>query len=95
MATVTASSACSTLLWWLSGPLGTLPGSNRLGCDLMTFATVVCHWARSGQGIEGAEGVIPLRIAGLNIPSDVMAKYPHLYGNTHLEIEPQYIDKVS
>eukprot|EP00879_Flechtneria_rotunda_P018051 GHRR01018920.1.p2 GENE.GHRR01018920.1~~GHRR01018920.1.p2 ORF type:complete len:123 (+),score=40.96 GHRR01018920.1:773-1141(+) len=49
----------------------------------------------TGHGIEHADAVIPLKIAGLNIPSDVMAKYPHLYGSTHLEIEPEHMDKVS
>eukprot|EP00879_Flechtneria_rotunda_P011613 GHRR01012130.1.p1 GENE.GHRR01012130.1~~GHRR01012130.1.p1 ORF type:complete len:951 (+),score=302.30 GHRR01012130.1:707-3559(+) len=48
----------------------------------------------TGHGIEHADAVIPLKIAGLNIPSDVMAKYPHLYGSTHLEIEPEHMDKV-
>lgn len=48
----------------------------------------------AGQGIENYDEVIPLRIAGLNIPADVMTKYPHLYGSTHLEIEPQYLDRV-
>eukprot|EP00775_Hariotina_reticulata_P002314 gene2314-2622_t len=48
----------------------------------------------SGQGIEHADERIPLRIAGLNIPGDVMTQYPHLYGCTHLEIEPQYYEKV-
>jgi hypothetical protein len=48
----------------------------------------------TGKGIEGADEVIPLRIAGLNIPGDVMGKYPHLFGNTHLEIDPQHMHKV-
>ncbi|WIA10447.1 hypothetical protein OEZ85_010639 [Tetradesmus obliquus] len=48
----------------------------------------------TGKGIEGADEVIPLRIAGLNIPADVMAKYPHLFGSTHLEIDPQHMRKV-
>uniref|UniRef100_A0A383WMX3 pullulanase n=1 Tax=Tetradesmus obliquus TaxID=3088 RepID=A0A383WMX3_TETOB len=48
----------------------------------------------TGKGIEGADEVIPLRIAGLNIPADVMAKYPHLFGSTHLEIDPQNMHKV-
>ncbi|KAF8068441.1 PU1 [Scenedesmus sp. PABB004] len=48
----------------------------------------------SGQGVEGADAVIPLRIAGLNIPGDVLARYPHLYGATHLEIEQQHLPKV-
>ncbi len=39
--------------------------------------------------------MIPLRIAGLNIPPDVMAKYPHLYGATHLEIETEHMHKVT
>eukprot|EP00878_Enallax_costatus_P010482 GHUV01010944.1.p1 GENE.GHUV01010944.1~~GHUV01010944.1.p1 ORF type:complete len:704 (+),score=164.13 GHUV01010944.1:956-3067(+) len=52
------------------------------------------HMHVTGKGVEGAEDWVPLRIAGLNIPADVMAKYPHLYGSTHLEIEPQYLDKV-
>ena len=49
----------------------------------------------AAQGIENADEVIPLRIACLNIPPDVMAKYPHLYGSTHLEIEPQHMHRVS
>lgn len=48
----------------------------------------------AGQGIEDADEVVPLRIAGLNIPPEVMAKYPHLYGSTHLEIEPEHMHKV-
>ena len=48
----------------------------------------------AGAGIEGADDAIPLRIAGLNIPGDVMGKYPHLYGATHLEIEQQHLGKV-
>jgi hypothetical protein len=49
----------------------------------------------AGQGVENADEVIPLRIAGLNIPGDVMAKYPHLFGCTHLEIDPQHMHKVT
>jgi hypothetical protein len=55
----------------------------------------VWQWCAAGKGIEGADEVIPLRIAGLNIPADVMAKYPHLFGSTHLEIDPQHMHKVS
>jgi hypothetical protein len=54
----------------------------------------LCILTYAGKGIEGADEVIPLRIAGLNIPADVMAKYPHLYGSTHLEIDPQHMHKV-
>jgi len=35
-----------------------------------------------------------LRIAGLNVPADLTAKYPHLYGSTHLELDEQHIKRV-
>jgi hypothetical protein len=38
---------------------------------------------------------IPLRIAGLNVPPDLTAKYPHLYGCTHLELDDKYRQQVS
>lgn len=51
-------------------------------------------YAAAAQGVENAELTIPLRIAGLNVPSDLTAKYPHLYGCTHLELDEQYSKQV-
>jgi hypothetical protein len=45
--------------------------------------------------VENAEVTVPLRVAGLNLPAELMGKYPHLFGCTHLEIEQQNLMRVS
>lgn len=49
----------------------------------------------AANGVENAEVTIPLRVAGLNVPGDLTAKYPHLWGCTHLELDEQYWGRVS
>lgn len=48
----------------------------------------------TAQGVEGGDEVVPLRISGINVPQDVMARHPHLYGSTHLELEPEHMHRV-
>lgn len=49
----------------------------------------------AGHGVEGADSTLRLRVAGTNISSDVMARYPHLYGCTMLELPEDALVKVS
>lgn len=68
-------------------------------CSLLLLlpSSVTCHQcfiAPAANGIENAELTIPLSIAGLNVPSDLTAKYPHLYGCTHLALDEQMMKRV-
>lgn len=60
-------------------------------CCIVPCLLLLC----AAQGVENAEVTIPLRIAGLNVPSDLTVKYPHLYGCTHLELDDKYRQQVT
>lgn len=47
-----------------------------------------------GHGVVCADLKIPLTVASTKIPADVIAKYPHLYGCTHLQIPDEYLNQV-
>jgi len=50
--------------------------------------------SHAAAGVQGAALTLPLTVAGPNIPTSVHARFPHLYGCTHLAIPAELLERV-